>query len=87
MAAFAVDAEEWGDGTAAGDGAIRAAFGARAIGALAPVLGVGVVLSAEGTCRLFLFARRMVMSEGKAVLAVGGCGRRLKDNNAAWLGE
>ena len=87
MAAFAVGAEEWGDGTAAGDGTIRTTLGAWAVGALASVLGVGMVLGTEGACGLFLLARGVVVSEGKAVLAVGGCGRRLKDNNAAWLGE
>ena len=87
MGSFAVGAVQGGGGTAADDGLEAPFLGARAIGAGASVLGVGVVFSAQRACGVFLFAGGLVMAESEALGAVGGGGRRAESSDTACPGE
>ena len=70
MWAFAVDAGERGELTAASVRSLMAALGAGLAFAEATVCGVGVVHCAQWACGMCLFADGVMVSESKAVFAV-----------------
>ena len=87
MASFAVGAVEGGSRAAAGNSSQVSILRAQAVGPGAAVLGVGVVFAAQGAGGVFLLASGLVVPEGKAFDAVGGCGRRAESSNTACAGD
>ena len=70
MGAFAINAGEWGELTAAGDWSFMAALWTGLTLAEASVCGMGVILCAQWACGMLLLADGVVMSKAKAVFAV-----------------